>query len=198
MTERNATTYIDYQQRASEFSVGDAIVPTGVDSINSGRVVAVYPAIGMVDVEFPHGNKRYPVEDIQRIRQDAPVNEPKHESVPGGAGSVEVSGGPYDSLNSPDKAAPAYLVEEEEAEGERSNRVAKAFLKRSIYWAGVDRKYRANKAEVISGSCSCPKCGTGMKPAIYKRSDGISERLMGCPSCLFLIKRCDVLGLEGE
>jgi hypothetical protein len=151
----------------------------------------------MVDVVFAHGNKRYTVEDMQRIRQDAPVNEPQHESVPGGAGSVGVSGGPYDSLNAPDRATPAYLVDEDEAEDERGGRVAKAFLKRSIYWAGVDRKYRAKKIEVDSGNCSCPKCGVGMKPAIYKRSDGISERLMGCPSCLFLIKRCDVLGMEG-
>ena len=46
---------INYQQRAVEFQVGDSIVPFGVPAEKAGRVVAVYPAIGMVDVEFPSG-----------------------------------------------------------------------------------------------------------------------------------------------
>ena len=122
MSERSATVYIDYQQRASEFSVGDAVAPFGADSMVSGRVVSVFPAIGMVDVEFAYGNKRYPVEDLQRIRQDSPVNEPHHDSVPGGAGSVEVPGGPDPSRNSPDTPLPTFMVDDDEEDAEREQR----------------------------------------------------------------------------
>ena len=210
MSERSATVYIDYQQRASEFSVGDAVVPFGADSMVSGRVVSVFPAIGMVDVEFAYGNKRYPVEDLQRIRQDSPVNEPHHDSVPGGAGSMEVPGGPDPSRNSPDTPIPAFMVDDDEEDVERekrrtariethlSQRVAKAYVKKALYWAALDRKYRATKSESSSSDFGCPKCGDGsLRKAIYKREGGASEKLMGCPSCMFLIKRCDILGLVG-
>lgn len=208
MSKRTATVYIDYQQRATEFSVGDAVVPFGSDSKVSGRVVAVYPAIGMVDVEFAYGSKRYPVEDLQRIRQDSPVNEPLHDSVPGGAGSVEVPGGPDPKINAPDTPQPTFSVDDDEEDIERekrrtarieshlSERVAKAWVKKALYWGDLDRKYRANKSEVSSGNLSCPKCGhEHLRKAIYKRTQGASERLLGCPACMFLIKRCDIMGL---
>ena len=38
---KTATTYIDYQQRAAEFRVGDAVVPLYASSDHAGRVVAV-------------------------------------------------------------------------------------------------------------------------------------------------------------
>lgn len=208
MPKRTATVYIDYQQRASEFSVGDAVTPFGSDSIVSGRVVAVYPAIGMVDVEFANGNKRFPVEDLQRIRQDSPVNEPLHDSVPGGAGTVEVPGGPDPKRDSPDRPQPTFTVDDTEENLEREKRrtariqshlgarVARAWVKRALYWGDTDRKYRAKKTELASGDFSCPKCGQDhLRKAIYKRTEGASERLMGCPSCMFLIKRCDIMGI---
>jgi hypothetical protein len=32
-----------------------------------------------------------------------------------------------------------------------------------------------------------------LKRAIYKRRDGSSERLLGCPGCMFLIKDADIV-----
>ena len=174
----NRTAYVDYQQRATEFSVGDSVFPYWGSPDQSGRVVDVFPAIGMADVEFPHGNKRYPVEELQRhdhtLTQEP---DPENNNVPGGRGTVSVPGGP--------KTASLTAAE----------RVAHAYVKKSLYWAAKDRHYRAPQAEIDSGNFNCPKCkDVPLRPANYKRTDGVSERLMGCPTCLFLIKRCDIIG----
>jgi hypothetical protein len=144
----------------------------------AGRVSAVFPAIGMVDVEFPHGSKRYGVEDLQRLDTDGVPITPSTSTVPAGPGTVSVPGGPARSAS----------VE----------RVARAFVKQSLYWAARDRQYRATKPEVVSGHYHCPKCKVQgiesvLKPAAYKRRDGQSEKLLGCGECLFLIKKSDIL-----
>lgn len=177
---RQATVYVDYQQRASEFSVGDLAYPLAggaTDEAQAGRVVAVYPGIGQVDIEFPWGSGRYPVEDVQRVTSIVAIPpSPLNTTVPGGVGTVPVSGGPMDRRASLD-------------------RVAHAFVKQSLYWASADRHYQATKAELEAGDYTCPKCKEGtLRHAVYKRTEGKSERLLGCPNCLFLIKRCDIIG----
>ena len=172
------TAYVDYQQRASEFSVGDLAIPlgVGVDEPAAGRIVAVYPAIGMVDLEFPYGPGRYPVEDLQRIT-GINVDPPQvgHDNTPGGAGTVSVPGGPVPSTS--------------------VDRVAKAYVKKAIYWASKDRRYRATQSELGAGGYTCPKCKeTNLRPVRYKRRGGRSEALMACPTCLFLVKPCDIIG----
>jgi hypothetical protein len=176
---RHATVFVDYQQRASEFSVGDLAYPLAVgatDESQAGRVVAVYPAIGQVDIEFAWGSGRYPVEDVQRVTGIVAIPPAAdHTTVPGGAGTTPVSGGPQRTAS--------------------LDRLAHAFVKQSLYWASADRHYQATKAELEAGNYTCPKCKEGtLKAAVYKRSEGKSERLLGCPNCLFLIKRCDILG----
>lgn len=178
--QRHATIYVDYQQRAREFSVGDLAYPLAggsTDESQAGRVVAVWPAIGQVDIEFAWGSGRYGVEDLQRVTSIVAIPpNPEHTTVPGGAGTVPVSGSPRTAAASID-------------------RVAHAWIKKALYWASSDRHYQATRAELDSGSYTCPKCKEGaLKHAIYKRSEGKSERLLGCPSCLFLIKRCDIIG----
>lgn len=181
--QHRATIYVDYQQRASEFSVGDLAYPLAggsTDESQAGRVVAVYPAIGQVDIEFAWGSGRYPVEDLQRVTGIAAIPpNPEHTTIPGGSESVPVSGGPNP------KAKAAATID----------RLAHAYIKRALYWASSDRHYQATKAELEAGGYTCPKCKAGaLRQAIYKRSEGKSERLLGCPSCLFLIKRCDIIG----
>jgi len=130
------------------------------------------------------------VEYLQRIRQDAIINEPvETSSIPGGPGGYEVSGGPYPSANVPDKPIPVTPVVE---------RVARAYTKQAIYWAQRDRKYRATKSEQGGGPYLCPKCGASLKKAIYKRIEGSSDRLWGCPVCMFLIKRDDITDLNAS
>ena len=168
-----AAHIVNWQERARSFSVGDVVYPfTSDDVFISGRVVAVFPAIGMVDVEYPNGTKRHAVEDLQRYEGND-VQPPNTENVPGGAGTVSVPGGPEES----------------------AKRVAKAFVKKSLYWAAKNRQYRATKGEVDAGRFHCPKCKeSALRRAVYKRSEDVSERLLACPSCTFLIKACDIIG----
>ena len=175
---RHATIYVDYQQRAREFSVGDLAYPLAggsTDESQAGRVVAVWPAIGQVDIEFAWGSGRYGVEDLQRVTSIVAIPpNPEHTTVPGGTRTVPVSGSPRTAS---------------------IDRLARAWVKQSLYWASADRHYQATKAELDAGSYTCPKCKEGtLKHAVYKRSEGKSEKLLGCPSCLFLIKRCDIIG----
>jgi len=175
------SAYVDYQQRALEFEVGDRVYPflSGNHDL-IGRVTTVYPAIGMVDVEWPHGSERKPVEELQRYEQkDVIPADPEHDNVPGGAGTVSVPGGPKAASLTPESAA----------------RVAQAFVKKSLYWAAKDRHYKATQTEIDAGNFNCPKCKEAiLRPASYKRQGGVSERLLGCPECLFLVKECDIIG----
>jgi hypothetical protein len=179
---KEATTYADYQERALEFSVGDSVVPYYNPVERAGRVVAVFPAIGMIDVEFPHGSKRYPVEEITKLFSDRTwVDTPLSDSTPGAAGTVSVPGGPYPPIIS------NQIVQK------MASRVAQAYVKKALYWAQADRQYRATREERALNGFNCPKCSIAMKPATYKRREGRSEKLLGCPGCLFLIKRDDIL-----
>lgn len=191
MPNRTAENHVNYQERASEFSPGDYVVPFGYSKDLSGRVTAVWPAIGMVDVEFSAGNKRYPVEDLQRVdADDAGVIPPFTDSAPGGGTTVSVPGGPHEQL-------PRELVREAPHHAS-TRRVAQAFVKKSLYWSGKDRQYRATAPEVVTGHYLCPRCRakgieSPLKPAAYKRREGVSEKLLGCGECLFLIKKSDIV-----
>jgi hypothetical protein len=170
---RIAENNVNWQERATEYSVGDRVVPYGMFEDQVGRVTAVWPAIGMVDVETSVGNKRYPVEDLQRFDKDGEATPPTTDSAPGGQPTVSVPGGPYPRS---------------------ASRVAAAYAKKAIYWVGKDRQYRMNKQEKASGTPCCPRCAGAplLKKAIYKRREGASDRLMGCPGCMFLIKESDL------
>ena len=174
MKRSSANVVVNYQQRATAFSVGDVVAPFGGFDAASGRVTAVWPAIGMVDIEFPTGSKRLPVEDLQRFDGSGNAVPPHTDSVPGGQPTVSVPGGPASAA-----------------------RVASAFRKRALYWASRNRKYRMAQPEMESGCPSCPKCGpdTPLQRATYKRRDGSSDRLLSCPGCMFLIKDADIVNL---
>lgn len=173
------TAYVDYQTRAHDFKVGDKVVPAGMDMTHAGRVVEVWAAIGMVEVEYPSGSRRVPVEALQRLSDTSPVEPPLTENVPGGSGGVDVSSGPP--------------VEKPTLGKEAADRVAARYVK-SLYWKSVGRKYQPTKAEQASGKYSCPRCSTTMKKAIYKRQEGQSFRLFACPACHFLLKDTDIIG----
>lgn len=182
MTNRSAGA--DYQALAAEFRVGDRVIPYGASRDLAGRVVAVWPGIGMVDVEFPQGAKRYGVEELQRLNHEGEPNPPHDGYVPGGAGTVSVPGGPVAQAQVQHKPSPVSV-----------DRVAHAFVKQALYWAAADRRYKATAEELESGHYNCPKCKkAALKRAIYRRMKGKSERLYGCPSCLFLIERDSILG----
>jgi len=182
--KKRAQLITDYQARASEFAVGTRVAPIGVDVYShTGEVKAVFPAIGMVDVEFAWGSQRFPVEDLNII-EDAPLAAPQHDSIPGGPAKVSVPGGP-----TPKTAAQRQKT---------AKRVAEAFVmasitKNALYWGDRDRKYRATKRELGEGNYFCPKHrDVPLRPAVFMRENGKSLRLMGCPECMFLIRRDDI------
>lgn len=70
-----------------------------------------------------------------------------------------------------------------------------AMLKRvALYWAGPGRQYRMNRAEREAGCPNCPKCCDPMRKTTYKMEEGARVALWCCPSCLFLVRRDDVIG----
>lgn len=164
---RKADNFLNFQERAKAFSVGDVVVPFGMFDSQAGRVTAVFPAIGMVDVEMSSGAKRFPVEDLQRFHEDRtnvdPTRADSHISD-----MVPVSAGPQASAS-----------------------------KVALYWAERDRKYKMTKAELACGKPSCPNCEDAplLKRAVFRRTEGKSERLLGCPSCLFLVHDTDIVNM---
>jgi hypothetical protein len=196
--KRNAFLTSDYQVRAREFHVGDQAFPFLLDSDHVGRVVAVYPAIGMVDLQWPHGVFRFPVEDLNRfvvndtgaVFVDPP--QPENSDVPAGLNKVPVSRGPYDS----EPLAEDTFKKPSELKRDMVKRVASKYMnKQALYWADLDRKYKATRKEIQTGNFCCPRCkDSAMRRVSYKREDQANVKLLACPSCLFLIKESDVLG----
>jgi hypothetical protein len=168
MSLRRAT-YTNYQARASAFKVGDRVYSVLFGNpANGGTVVAVWPAIGMVDVSYPYGVARVPVEDllidISEFHDTMP--DIRDDSVPGGTHTVSVPGGPSsDSLH----------------------RVASQYVKRAVYWAAKNRQYRPSRLEVETGKLCCPRCDEAyLRKTIYKMENGASVKLFVCPECLFV------------
>lgn len=163
--------WIDHQTRALEYKVGDYVSQVGGNALPTGRVVEVWPAIGMVDVEWPTGNQRHPVEELQLLdRSESVAIAPETDSRP-----------------STDMVRPG--------RGASASRVAHAFVKKALYWAGKDRKYRATQLEQSDGCYSCPRCkDIPLRKTNYKRIEGRSVRLLACPACLFVIRTKDIFG----
>jgi len=188
----------NWQARGQMFAVGQAVALVNGSPTDEGRVIAVWPAIGMVDVQFPHTNYRLPVEDLQIIN---PANDtyitPMHETVPGGAGSAAMvsQGKPQNQDLIQGFDPPVQLVEDVGDIGMMASRVARAHIKKALYWNGKDRKYRSTRVEGATGHYGCPKgsCDGTLKPAVYKRQDSASVKLLGCPKCMFLIRKQDII-----
>lgn len=201
-------TYVDYQARSQAFKVGDCVFPQiGGTPANGGTVVAIWPAIGMVDVQFPHGSTRYPVEElvISQTANAEAVLDVTLNTVPGGLGTVSVPGGPSGAPLDRTPTRPFYTspkpplftpqpIAQAQPQG---SRVSTAYLKKAVYWAGSNRQYKPTKAENETGRLCCPRCEDAiLRKVVYKREDGKSVRLFCCPECLFLLRRSDVIGWE--
>lgn len=178
---KRSTQYVDYQQRSQSFELGMRVYPfLGGNPSRSGIVIAIFPAIGMVDVQFPHGSQRYPVEDLVVDTSGDYSNVYSEElgTVPGGVGTYPVS-------------SPPFFTHEEKEEGKKaSTRVASRYIKKAIYWYKKDRTYRQCRNEEVP---CCPKCKDPLGTTVYKRRSGKSEKLLVCRSCLFIIKPSDIV-----
>lgn len=182
---RKAENFVNYQDRAKKFSVGDIVAPFGLLESWTGRVTAVWPGIGMVDVETAAGNKRYPAESLQEY-VEGNAAPPFTNSTPGGDHWVSVP-----SINEGSAAARVASTYRKKA----------LFTKGALYWAGADRQYRRTRQECEEDTLYCPRCKDQPSPlakAIYKRRGGKSDKLLGCKICLFLIKDSDILNFGEE
>lgn len=187
-----------YDLIADELAVGDAVVPSGQPIGGVGRITKLYRGIGMADVQFNGGNRRIPVEELKFVDEGEHSFAPDHDTTAGGE-ILENPFGERDVTTTSPYEAFTPMLNDMFYEQELSSKVAKRFVKNALYWAGRDRKYRATRTECGS-SYLCPKCvdPIEMKKAIYKRFEGASERLWGCPHCMFLIKDTDIIRWGGE
>lgn len=179
-------SFMDYQSRAYSFQIGDTVSPLiGRGAPFKGTVIAVYPAIGQIDVQLPYGTQRFSVEDVipDGDSSDEALYDIFQDAVPGGVGTVRVPGGP-----------PPEIIYEKSMGSSKTARIVDRFIKRSMYWNGIDRQYKATRNELASGSFGCPKCKNHMSSAVYKRREGLSSKLLCCPSCSFVIKFDDIQG----
>lgn len=173
MSTRTATTVnFDYQSRALEFRVDDWVAPIGADETDVGRVVEVWPGLGVVDVEWATGNRRMNVEDIIIVDRDGVAHPPETTN--------NMPGGPPVR---PGRNASA-------------KRVGSAFLKNAIYWATRNRGYRATKSEIANRTYHCPRCpeASPMNRCTYKMEDRCKHKLLACPNCMYMIKISDIQG----
>ena len=170
--QKRSTQYVDYQRRSQAFELGMRVYPfLGGNPSRSGLVIAIFPAIGMVDVQFPHGSQRYPVEDLVVDTSGDYLNiyEDDQDTIPGGVGTVPVSS---------------------RSVKKQASRVASKYMKQAIYWYKRDRTYRQCRHEVKP---CCPKCKNPLGNTVYKRRGGKSEKLLACYTCLFIIKPSDII-----
>lgn len=165
---KTATNYVNYQERAKQFSPGDYVTLFGDFMSVAGRVTAVYPGIGMVDVENSRGNKRYPVEELQLW------NPETGNPIPPVTNSI-ADAPPNTQVTASAKRVALYW-----AQKDRQYRMCKEELS-------------SNKPCCPKCGPEFPLSKTN-----YKRREGQSESLLGCHNCLFLIKADDIINLGGQ
>ena len=190
----------NWQARGQEFSVGHTVSLVNGGETDTGRVVAVWPGIGMVDVQFPHTSTRIPVEDLQIVNPgDDPFVSPMHEDVPGGPGSEALVSDGAAAMNVVEGEVPRVELVHEVNKQASIERVARLFVKKSLYWRARDRKYRVSREEKSGGHMRCPAkaCAGHLRKATYKMEDGRKVKLHACPECLFMIRASDIIDEGG-
>ncbi len=207
-----------------------------------GRVTAVHPGLGVLDVQWPFGNYRENPDELVRVnterslflppefdqsfdtydkkqaekweakRATASTLWPSLGATIGGykdlaeqwyRGANEVAA--YDTLYRRHGSA---VDDEILREATRvfyarsitfgSFRILQALQKEGAYWVRENRTYKATREDVERRAPGCPKCGTLMRSATYKMSNGKPVRLFACHKDLFLIRKDDLLGPSGE
>jgi hypothetical protein len=165
--------YLDWQKRARSFNPGDLVSFFGTGEANAGIVTSVWPGIGMVDVEFPGGNQRIPVESLQNHTQ---INTLMQNSM---------------------QTKDLYPVSMARIAGIVSQEYLRE--KTALYWVAPDRKHKATRSELESGKYTCPQCKTEegdcvpLRKKILQRDKGTNFHILVCPACTFAIQEQDIV-----
>lgn len=89
------TSHTDDRDRSKDFRRGDIVYPInpreGTLLQVSGLITAVHRGIGMVDVEFPWGNKRYLIDDVVRVPPTLTLSLPPNKDTSYGAWDIDKS-----------------------------------------------------------------------------------------------------------
>jgi len=233
---------IDYWALTKDFEVGDFVqkfAPARRGELFPyyGRVLAVMPGIGFVDVQWPFGASRESPEDLVKIAPEMHQLMPpsidfgyyggldtkrktatkgsriwRTTEVPpgfhselaklahGGVGEVRA----YDNLwHRFASYSDGEAIRDEVEKFYRASRNLGRMFEQSwvertaTYWSAQGRKHRATRPEVESRRPLCPRCKGEMRKTTYKMEEARRVPLFACPSCLFIIKRDDILGPDG-
>lgn len=140
MQHRKQADEGNWQSRGQEFAVGQTVRLVNGGETDEGRVIAVWPAIGMVDVAWPHTSYRHGVETLQIINPgDDSFIAPMHENVPGGPGSDAYMSEGAPQSNVIDAEVPRVELTHEVGDVSKMSskqmreRVATAYLKKQAY-----------------------------------------------------------------
>lgn len=167
---QNRRASIGYQKRAEGFSIGDLVAPYGTSEAWGGIVVRVFPAIGMVDVEFPELLQRLPVESLQNFTK---IRTPLQNTFTGDEDLYPVSA----RMASRDKQALYWTAPD------RKHRAKKSEL--------TSGKFTCPKCRTVEGDC------VTLVSRVLSRLEGKNFKILVCPQCTFAIQRSDIVN-SGE
>lgn len=206
------TSFIDNQQVATQFSRGDTVLfpiyTQGNDYAPTlGRVTAVFPQIGCVDVETYAGNLRFNANELikrndidtsfmfdtseqtwERQQANKVASRYVQESF---STLVKEAFILYtkENVSSEIKTYDTMFKRHASTTSESSIQEAVSFVyKNALYWREMGRKYAPTRSELESGCFSCPKCKCQMQRTNYKKL----TKLLACPQCLWLICQEDL------
>lgn len=209
---------IDYWKLSKDFQAGDVVqwidYARGALSPYAGRVVAVQPGLGTLDVQWPVGQERVTADEVVKVdpklfaylppglSTDTTVRKASERNVlalyrdlakawKAGVGEVAAWDKVYRATGKDARIAVDKVYG-------LSSRLFTAMLKRAAYWYGENRSYRVSQAEINEGAPRCPKCRTVMKRTTYKMEEGKRVKLFACPKDLFLLKMDSLIGPDGE
>ena len=223
---------VEHWDLVKGFKVGDRVqkvlpVRGGQLSPYYGKVTAVMPGIGFVDVQWPFGQERVSPEELLVVRMDM-YAPPKLEAPEGGFDTTEQerkkkAAALWDTLSVPPTFYHSLAKLWHQGVGEVSAydelwhryasvcadralkketakfyRVARKLGRLAAYWSAPGRQYRATQEEIAAGRPACPKCSVTMRKAIYKMEEGKRVHLFACPDCLKLIRITDLVDTGGN
>lgn len=170
MPTKTKRAFVNYQERAQGFSVGDLVAPFGLAESWSGVVSRVFPAIGMVDVEYPDGVKRLPVEDLQNFTNLRANPKPPYN---GDADLYPVR----TRLASAEKRALYWTAPD------RKHQATKGELDTNRFTCPKCKNEEGGSVTLVSRN-------------LY-RVEGKDFKILVCPSCTFAIQRSDIVNCGG-
>jgi len=191
--------FIDAQEMASHFTVGDTVHYVSPLKMNKvpyvGIVGEVHEGIGFVDVYFPWGNERISPEFLMKAASGkkalagklAQAYQRRLTYLSDTASGFADAG--ITQMDAYDMFSRRYHRAFTDSDIKGAIRVGYNDTKVAMYWKQKGRQYVPTQSELNSGCFTCPRCKHELEQTIYKKR----TKLHACRECLFLIKQDDIL-----